>query len=87
MCNWKGRIMVRRDKPLNLCDIECYGNHDIDHVRQKPHRMASAVRKTISSRAPSVTPSIMATGKLPKRFILESSHLNLSILLIFRIYE
>ncbi|KAG9289617.1 hypothetical protein G9A89_014352 [Geosiphon pyriformis] len=31
-CNWKGRIAVPHDKPLNLCNIVCYGNHDPDHI-------------------------------------------------------
>jgi hypothetical protein len=63
MCNWRGRIIVLRDKPLNLCDIECHSDHDPDHVRQKPHRMTESVRRTISSRATNATPSMMATGK------------------------
>ncbi|CAG8672888.1 1920_t:CDS:2, partial [Ambispora gerdemannii] len=60
-CNWKGRIMVPLNKPLNLCNIECSGDHDPDHIWQKPHRMTTSVRKTISSRATNTTPSIMAT--------------------------
>lgn len=33
-CNWKGRIAVFWDKPLNLCNIECHGSHDPEHVRK-----------------------------------------------------
>ncbi|RIB18925.1 hypothetical protein C2G38_2036498 [Gigaspora rosea] len=44
-CNWKGCIAVFKDKPLNLCDIECRGNHDPDHDRKKPYRMAKVIRK------------------------------------------
>ncbi|KAF0459944.1 hypothetical protein F8M41_000640 [Gigaspora margarita] len=61
-CNWKGRIVVPQNKPLNLCNIEYHGNHNLEHVWTKPLRMASSVRKTITNRTTSVTPSILAAG-------------------------
>ncbi|CAG8444280.1 15873_t:CDS:2 [Gigaspora rosea] len=57
----KGRIVVLRDKPLNLCNIKCYGNHDPEHVRKKPYRMSKIIRKEITSRSTNVAPSILAT--------------------------
>ncbi|CAG8706281.1 27726_t:CDS:2, partial [Dentiscutata erythropus] len=60
-CNWKGCIAVFKDKPLNLCDIECCGNHDPEHVRTKPYRMAKVIKKEIASRSTNTTPSILAT--------------------------
>ncbi|CAG8544888.1 12250_t:CDS:2, partial [Ambispora gerdemannii] len=60
-CNWKGHIVVLLNKLLNFCNIECSGDHDPDHIWQKSHRMATSVRKTISSRATNTTPSVMAT--------------------------
>ncbi|RIB11513.1 hypothetical protein C2G38_2042613 [Gigaspora rosea] len=60
-CNWIGRIAVLQDKPLNLCNIEYHGNHDPDYLRTKPLQIANSVRKTITNRTASVTPSILAT--------------------------
>ncbi|CAG8778347.1 11427_t:CDS:2, partial [Dentiscutata erythropus] len=60
-CNWKGHIAVFKDKPLNLCDIECCGNYDPEHVRTKPYRMAKVIRKEIASRSTNTTPSMLAT--------------------------
>ncbi|CAG8646658.1 5773_t:CDS:2 [Dentiscutata erythropus] len=36
----KGHIVVLRDKPLNLYNIKCHGNHDPEHIRKKPYQMA-----------------------------------------------
>ncbi|CAG8645144.1 8726_t:CDS:10, partial [Ambispora gerdemannii] len=47
----KDCIHKSQDKLLNLCNIECHGDHDPDHIQQKPHRMATSVRKTILSKA------------------------------------
>ncbi|RIB30955.1 hypothetical protein C2G38_2151045 [Gigaspora rosea] len=60
-CNWKGRIAVFWDKPLNLYNIECHGSQDPEHVRKKPYRMAKVIRKEITSRSTNITPSILAT--------------------------
>ncbi|CAG8798835.1 10481_t:CDS:2, partial [Dentiscutata erythropus] len=60
-CNWKGRISVFQDKPLNLCNIECYSNYDSDNVRNKPLRILNLIRKTITNRVANVIPSILAT--------------------------
>ncbi|CAG8535590.1 9327_t:CDS:2 [Dentiscutata erythropus] len=59
---WKGRISVPKDKPLNLCNIECYGNHNSKHVQKKTLRMSNSVRKTIANRVANVTPSMLATA-------------------------
>ncbi|CAG8797588.1 12386_t:CDS:2, partial [Dentiscutata erythropus] len=60
-CNWKSYIAVFKDKPLNLYNIECRGNHDPEHVRTKPYQMAKVIRKEIASRSTSTMPSILAT--------------------------
>ncbi|CAG8461465.1 9879_t:CDS:10 [Dentiscutata heterogama] len=72
-CDWKGRIVVPQDKPLNLCNIEYRGSHDPEHVRKKPLRMANSVRKTITKRATNVTPSIMATELMDGAKILSTT--------------
>ncbi|CAG8814748.1 17031_t:CDS:2, partial [Racocetra fulgida] len=72
-CGWKGRIVVPRDKPLNLCNIEYHGSHDPEHVRKKPLRMTNSVRKTISNRATNVTPSILATELMNGAKILSTT--------------
>ncbi|CAG8772110.1 7438_t:CDS:2, partial [Cetraspora pellucida] len=62
-CNWKGRISVLKDKPLNLCNIECYGNHDPEYIRKKPLRMSNSVRKTITNKVANITPSMLTTAQ------------------------
>ncbi|CAG8514287.1 17822_t:CDS:2 [Dentiscutata erythropus] len=66
-CNWKGRISIPQDKPLNLCNIEYHGNHNPDHIWKKPYRMSSSIRKTIMNRVANTTPSILATGECRKK--------------------
>ncbi|CAG8646864.1 1218_t:CDS:2, partial [Dentiscutata heterogama] len=60
-CNWKGHIVVLRDKLINLCNIECHGNHDPEHIRKKQYRIAKVIRKEITNRSTNVTPSTLAT--------------------------
>ncbi|CAG8791059.1 7724_t:CDS:2, partial [Gigaspora rosea] len=64
-CNWKGHIAVFKDKLLNLCDIECRGNHDPDHVRKKPYQIAKVIRKEIASRSTNTMLSMLATVLQP----------------------
>ncbi|CAG8766308.1 6218_t:CDS:2, partial [Racocetra persica] len=61
--NWKNRIAVFKNKPLNLCDIEYYRNHNPEHVRKKLYRMAKVIRKEIASRSTNATPSMLATAE------------------------
>ncbi|RIB15404.1 hypothetical protein C2G38_2192440 [Gigaspora rosea] len=49
-CDWKGHISVLQDKSLNLCNIECHGYHDPDHIRKKPLCISNSIRKTITNR-------------------------------------
>ncbi|RIB30177.1 hypothetical protein C2G38_2027068 [Gigaspora rosea] len=72
-CNWKGHISVPKDKPLNLCNIECHRNHDPEHVRKKTLRISNSVRKTIANRVANVTPSMLATELMNNSKILDTT--------------
>ncbi|KAF0508129.1 hypothetical protein F8M41_018831 [Gigaspora margarita] len=72
-CNWKGHISVLQDKPLNLCNLEYHGNHDLDHIQKKPLQMSNSVRKTITKRVANTTPSMLASELINNSKILDTT--------------